>query len=1546
MKRIGLLIAVALLWAITGVAQQTDAPVEDEDDGFLVRIINDALSGPGRDVRISGISGLLFRNARIEEIAVSDADGTWLVIRDVEIDWNRAALFRRRLTINALSIAEIDYRRPALPGEPEPAGLAAAEARPFQLPELPVEVRIGALAVDRLALGAPVLGQAAEFAATGRADLVGGEIETELALSRTDGPGGELALALDFSNATREIDLDLRLREPAGGVLATALDIENRPAIDLALAGAGPLEEVDIDFSLDADAARLAAGRISLRESAEGQGFLADFAGALAPLVPAAYRDFFAGETRVRVDGVARTGGGLRLDEILVAGAALNLGGNLETGPDNFLRGLNLTGTIGDPRAAPVTLPVPGAATRLNSGTIHVEYGAGSRWSGIVWLDRLALGEIEVEDLSLTLGGLARNLEDPATRNVTIHAEGLATGIWAEDPELRAAIGSRIDFFTDLALPPAGPIDLRQLQISGNGLSLFTAGTLQDLVYTGRIAARVADISPLSALADRPLGGGIDLRAEGSVALASAGFDLVLDGSASDLAIGEPRADALLAGTTRIEGGLRRDETGLSTEALRIENDQIAFTSTGQVSSGETDIGFEARLADLALVSPELAGALTATGRATGSQEALALAFEAAVPQGTVAGRGLTGARLGFDGTLTGSDIAGALSGAGSLDGAVIALSGDVSSVAETRRVEDLVLSVGPNRITGSVAQSGEGPAIGELALRAPQIEPLAALALLEARGSANADITLFASEIDGAIGQGVGIGAAVRDLLVEGTAVGALDLEAEVRDALGVPLADATLAASDLVVAGTAIETLDARARTTGPASMDFTAATRLAIGTEIGLDGGLERLDGGFGLDLERLELTQQAIAARLLAPTRVTILGETVTIEPLALALGAGRLDLSGTIAEDLDLDLTIADLPLALANAVQPGLGLEGSVNGTARVGGRRDAPDVAFALTGAGLASAATREAGLPAFGLDARGSTDGTRLALQAALSGAGIAADLAGSVPLDDGLLDLRIDLGALPLALIDRAAGNQGLQGTITGAATVGGTLAAPTAEFTLSGTGLSARVLRENAVPPLALAATGRFAETTLTLGPSTVTGPGGIALSASGTVPLQGPGLALGISGSVPLALANAALAERTAALTGALDLDLSVSGSLADPSITGPLTIQGATFTDPGFNARFEGITLAAFFEGDALRIDSLGARGAQGGTLSASGRVSIDGAAGFPSDVQIGFDDLRLTDGSFYSTRLTGALALAGPVTGGGGRLTGRIDLGPTEISVAEGIAGSSAAILDQIAHRNVPAPVARTLERARVSEPAPPQATGAGGIELDILVSAPNQIFVRGRGLDVELGGSLRLQGPTSDIQPVGEFTLRRGRIAILGQRIQFDEGSLRLIGNFDPEIRFVAETAAADATAFVTVEGRVSAPEITFSSIPERPEDEVLALVLFNRATDQLSPFQIAQLAAAAAELAGAGGNGLLARFRGATGLDDLDVLTEEDGTTAVRAGRYLADNLYLDVTTTSEGDARASVNIDLTDRVTARGSVDTDGNSTIGIFYQRDY
>jgi translocation and assembly module TamB len=72
----------------------------------------------------------------------------------------------------------------------------------------------------------------------------------------------------------------------------------------------------------------------------------------------------------------------------------------------------------------------------------------------------------------------------------------------------------------------------------------------------------------------------------------------------------------------------------------------------------------------------------------------------------------------------------------------------------------------------------------------------------------------------------------------------------------------------------------------------------------------------------------------------------------------------------------------------------------------------------------------------------------------------------------------------------------------------------------------------------------------------------------------------------------------------------------------------------------------------------------------------------------------------------------------------------------------------------------------------------------------------------------------------------------------------------------------------------------------------------------------------------------------------------LSDLDVGTNDDGTLAVRAGTYISENVYTGVEVGADGTAEVNINLDLTPNLKARGAVGTDGNTTLGIYFEKDY
>jgi translocation and assembly module TamB len=1301
-------VALIALLALLGLGVLARTAAQDSTDGnesgFIVNFLQNQLSGPGREISLSGVSGVLSSEIRIAQITVSDDAGPWMTIDNVALDWSRAALLLRRLSVNALAIERIAVLRRPEPPERSPLDrLPPPEAQPFALPELPVAVQIASIDLAAIEIAEPVLGQAAVLSLTGALELAGGALDTDLALRRTDGPGGSFDLAAAFANDTRLLDLDLRLQEPEGGVVATLLDFEDRPAIDLRLQGAGPLDEVDIDFAFDAGGARIAGGQVALRAADAGQGFDAAFTGELAPVVPAPYRAFFAGETEVAVTGVNKTEGGIRLDRLALRGAALDLGGALETGADGFPRTLRLSGRLGDPAGSPLTLPVPGADTRLTSAILHLDFGVGSRWSGLVALDRLEAGDIAVEDLTLTLGGLAEHLDDPDRRNVTASIEGVATGVWAEDEDIASALGGRYDLFADLALPPGGPLNLRQVQIGGNGLSAFAAGSLEDLVYDGRIALRIAEIAPFSGLAARSLRGGLDLRLDGTISPLEGGFDLALDGLARDLQLDDPRLDRLLAGETTLSGGIARTEAGIRTDDFRLGNEQVEITSSGRFSSTDTDIGFDVRVSDLALVDPRIAGPLSLSGTATGTGRPVRVSLEARVPEGRLLERPIEALSLGFEGSVDGQDIAGTVEGDGRIGEDALTLAADIDLDETSSRLDDLVFALGPNRLSGALERDADGLVRGGLDIAAPDVGALAALALTEARGS----LTARAEFLQAEIGQGISLRGAGRGLGFGDTAIERVLFDALVTDAFGRPLVNGDVTADGVLAGGLDVATAHLRADQTDTNRMEVAAEARLAIGTEAGLRGALERLPDGFAATLEALDLRQDAIIARLDAPATVTVTEGNVSLTPLALRLDQGLLTARGEISERFDVDLVVEALPLALANIVRPDLELQGTVDGTARITGPRDAPDIDFDLAAGGLTSAITTAAGLPPVSLTARGETAEGALAFNAELdSGGGLAARAGGSVPLGDGDMAVVVDLESFPLPLVDRLAGGRGLGGTITGQARVAGTPATPQVEFDLQGAGITADALRDTGVAPVGVTLAGSFADGTVALGSGRLTNPQGIDLTVSGRAPLAGPGLDLRAGGTLPLALANTLLAERSAQASGLITLDLTAQGALSAPVLGGSARLAGGTIVDPETNIRLEDIAIDARLEGRDVVISQARADVASGGRIEIAGRASTDAAAGHPADLTARFIDVRYTDGSFVTTRLDGELTVQGPLVGGGGQLRGNIDLGPTEISVAEGFGGPSQVALEDVIHR-LPPPTSAGDARPRASRGA-----------------------------------------------------------------------------------------------------------------------------------------------------------------------------------------------------------------------------------------------
>lgn len=453
---------------------------------------------------------------------------------------------------------------------------------------------------------------------------------------------------------------------------------------------------------------------------------------------------------------------------------------------------------------------------------------------------------------------------------------------------------------------------------------------------------------------------------------------------------------------------------------------------------------------------------------------------------------------------------------------------------------------------------------------------------------------------------------------------------------------------------------------------------------------------------------------------------------------------------------------------------------------------------------------------------------------------------------------------------------------------------------------------------------------------------VRGPGQVDGRIAGRIAANMASADLTISGTGQAGLANLFIEPR--AVDGPVRYDLRLSGPFNASSLSGRVTLSNGRLSDPGLGLALEGIEAIANLQGGRAQVSATS-------RLSTGGMLRIDGPVGltapFIAELSVTLDGVRLSNPELFETRVSGGIRIAGPLAGGA-VISGNLLLAETQLRVPESGFGSAGALLD-LTHVNEPSEVRATRVRAGLLGGAGGSGSGrrkAAPLGLDLTISAPNRIFLRGRGIDAELGGTIRLLGTTDAIIPSGAFSLIRGRLDILGERLELDRAELRLEGSFVPVLQVSASSESDGIVSQVNIDGPADDPMVSFTSVPDLPQEEVLARLLFGRGLDNISAFQAAQLANAVAVLAGRGGEGLVSRLRRGFGLDDLDVVTAEDGSTALTAGKYIAENVYTEVEIEQGGTSRINLNLDLRPGVTIKGRVGADGDTGIGVFVERDY
>lgn len=427
---------------------------------------------------------------------------------------------------------------------------------------------------------------------------------------------------------------------------------------------------------------------------------------------------------------------------------------------------------------------------------------------------------------------------------------------------------------------------------------------------------------------------------------------------------------------------------------------------------------------------------------------------------------------------------------------------------------------------------------------------------------------------------------------------------------------------------------------------------------------------------------------------------------------------------------------------------------------------------------------------------------------------------------------------------------------------------------------------------------------------------------------------------GIAGDAPIqasadialqSLAWAApLVDKSGAIVfdGSLTAQVQAGGTLAAPRFTGTVAGEGFRLALPeqGLNLK-DGRFLAELNQND-LELKRLSLSGDEG-ILTGQGRLALRaGQPGLQPNMRLSLkaDKLKVLSRPDRLLILSGDGSLA--LEANRLRLTAKLkaDRGVFEL------AGEDAPTLSEDVV---------VLGRERVV----PTKGMPYVVDMDLDLSLGERFFLKGQGIDAQLGGAVKLTGRQGlPLRGNGSIRVVKGAYSAYGQKLDIERGNLNFQGPLDnPGLNIVALRKNQEVEAGVAITGTAQAPVVKLVSNPPVPDSEKLSWLVLGHGLSETGAQEFDALQLAAGALLGAGESvSLQQRIAHAAGLEEVSLKGAGSLETAVLTlGKRLSSRAYLSYEQGLAGtETLVKINYTLTRRVSLRAQAGT--TPAVDLFY----
>ncbi|HET7321658.1 MAG TPA: translocation/assembly module TamB domain-containing protein, partial [Longimicrobiaceae bacterium] len=459
------------------------------------------------------------------------------------------------------------------------------------------------------------------------------------------------------------------------------------------------------------------------------------------------------------------------------------------------------------------------------------------------------------------------------------------------------------------------------------------------------------------------------------------------------------------------------------------------------------------------------------------------------------------------------------------------------------------------------------------------------------------------------------------------------------------------------------------------------------------------------------------------------------------------------------------------------------------------------------------------------------------------------------GTVP-PTGTAGLRVTVRDFDLALVERALpSHPALAGLVNLDALLTGPVTDPHLALRLAGNGLQyAGVTTDSlrltanydsgALKGNATAWTGglQVAQIEATVPMRLQVGGGVPSVDLLRTEPLQ----ARIVADSVPLGLLTGPLGFVQNG-AGVIDAQVTVGGSIDQPSLNGSATIRDGAVTIPSLGVRYQRISGRVEMEDQLLRIDTL--------TAWNGGQAVVDGTVRFPDLIHpelfltTTFNGFHLVDDpDLADLTLSGRVALTGSYPQP--TLTGAVTLQQGTIHIPSTVGNRVAVDIT-------------AMDIGEIGPDTLANAVGPGPLAAvklqDLNVTVNEGVWIESEDFRVQIRGLLRGYGTVGDPRIFGTLEAVRGTYTLsigpLVRDFEVVSGSVRFTGGSElnpdlditaaHEVRVVggASSASSTLTVLVHLTGTLDFPHVALTSDtrPPLPESELLNYLIFGRPSFQ---------------------------------------------------------------------------------------------------------